>query len=311
MFANLEFCMVNSMGAKASVRLSVNEGLVEYEIFFPDDRRRRPRSGCLGGGDSEQLLDRLVRSGVLDILRSLIDVEPDEHGDYWSISFLDMEGRQLSISGPEKGSLLMASVVDDLAEVLDDQFHVTRYIRPKRLESIEVDFAFNELPPEMIESLNAYPNCDHTELLRIERKGRSIRFRRFFPLGCCRLDTECRCEREVKAFLDQTGNVFDEEYLFEDVDDDPDSPGMTFVFEYRDGTVRRVRRSLSIVGLRDDEYLEMVDFLFGMLMRITFRRGLFDKRYILFPDRDMDDVPYFSVYSDGDVDLEDEEEGQT
>ncbi len=295
--------MVNSMGVKASVRLSENEGLVEYGIDFPGSREGKTQHGCLGKRGSERFLHRLRRKGIVDILYKFIDFGLREQGDLWNISILNDEGRQLDLSGAKDGFPVLNAVVQDLAEILDDQFCVTSYISPQRLDNLEINFVFNEVSPELLECLKDYPRCEHTETISLDREGRRFHFTRLFPSSCYRLGVECGCEDEVRGFLDQTGDIFKEDHLFEDVLDDPEAPEMLFIFSFHDGTVKRVRRSLSLVGLRDMEYIDMVDFLFEILLQVFFKQGMFDKRF-LFPKGMVEDSPFFVAYN------EEEREGQ-
>ncbi len=290
--------MVNSMGVKASVRLSENEGLVEYGIDFPDSNEVKPRSGCLGRRGSERFLHRMGRKGIVDILYKFIDFGLAEQGDYWNLSILNDEGRSLNLSGPEESIPVLKAVVQDLAEILDDQFSVTKYISPKRLDNLEIGFVFNDVSPELLEVLKDYPRCDHTETISLNREGRRMQFTRLFPSSCYRLGLECVCEDEVRGFLDQTGDIFTEERLFEDVLDDREAPGIVFTFSYHDGTIRSVRRGLSLIGLRDMEYVDMVDFLFEVLLQVFFKQGIFDKRY-MFPKGMIENSPFFVSYQEG------------
>jgi hypothetical protein len=303
MFANLYFCMVNSMGVKASVRLSENEGLVEYGIDFPDSNEGKTQHGCLGRRGSERFLHRLGRKGIVDILFKFNDFGLREQGEHWSLSILGDDDRKLSLSGPEDSFPVLNAVIQDLAEILDDQFCVTRYIDPQRLDNLEIGFVFNEVSPELLECLKDYPRCDHTETISLNRETRCFHFTRLFPSSCYRLGIECVCEDEVRGFLDQTGEIFKEDHLFEDVHDDSDAPKMVFTFSYHDGTVKSVKRNLSLVGLRDMEYVDMVDFLFEVLLQVFFRQGIFDKRYML-PREMLENSPFFVSYKEG------EREGQ-
>ncbi len=302
MFANLSFCMVNSIGIRTSVSLSEREGLVEYVIGFQGGSKPDSRRGCLGKRGSEKLLRRIESRGIVDILFKFVDFGLDERGDFWDLSITDEKGRELRLSGDEDGSGLTNAVVQDLAEILDDQFGVTKYIKDSRIDGMEISFAYNELSPEMQEYLKDYERCDHRESICIERDGHSIRFFRLYPSCCYRLGFECRCDDEVRLFLDQTGEIFTDDSLFEDVNDDTDSPEVVFSFTFHNGKRRTVRRSLSLEGLRDMQYIDMLNFLSEVLLHVIFKRGLFDRRF-MFPKEAMERSPFFVAY------CEEEDEG--
>ncbi len=302
MFVNLRFSMVNSMGAKVSVVLSVCGDHVEYELSFPSTYRARSRRGSLGPRVSERILENLCGKGIVELLFKFVAYGLDSTGDYWRLSIDMADGRSLELSGDEDSCSVLDAIVQDIAEILDNQFKVTRFIRSTRLDKLEVCFINDELSPELRESLTDFENCDHMEALYIDRAHRGIMFYRRFPSSCFRVVFECICDEEVRNFLDQTEELFDEPRLFEDVDRVVGCPDIAFRFTYHDGSSTMVTRPLSLEGLKDMEYVEMLDVLFELLLHVVFKQGMFDKRF-LFPREVMEKTPFFVAYSEDDEEL--------
>jgi len=302
MFVNLRFSMVNSIGAKVSVALSVCGDHVEYELAFPSGYRARSRDGSLGPRVSERLMESLCSRGVVDILFKFVAYGLESTGEHWRISIDMADGRSLELSGDEGSCSVLDAVVQDLAQILDNLFKVTRFIRSSRLDKLEVCFVYDELSPELRESLPDIEDCDHVEALYVDRSHRGIMFYRRFPSSCFRVVLECICDEEVRSFLDQTEELFDDPRLFEDVDKVKDCPDIAFRFTYHDGTSTMVTRPLSLEGLKDMEYVEMLDVLFELLLHVTFKQGMFDKRF-LFPREVMERTPFFVAYSEDEEDL--------
>ncbi len=298
--------MVNSMDVRTTVRLSHSDGLVEYVIDYPDSGELKTSRGRLGRRSSDRLMRKLEKKGIVEILLRFVEFGLEEQGDFWSVSIVNDDGREMELSGPEDSVSVLNSVVEDLAEILDDQFSVTMYISPSRLDRFEVSFVHDEISPELHEYLESFERCDHTETVCLDRYSRSVRFSRMFPTNCYRMAFECCCDEEIRTFLDQVGEFFREDHLFEDVLDggyeDLDCPVLLFSYFYHDGTCRHVRRRLSLMGLRDMQYIEVVDYLFELLLHVLFKEGMFDKRF-LFPMGMKTETPFFVAYS------EDENEG--
>ena len=296
MFSKLRFCMVNSNGTKAAVMLRARDGLVEYEVGFPEKEDRRPKRGHLGQRSSRSLLGKLKKSGCLTILRSFVEFGLDTKGDVWSLQVDYEDGFELDLSGSE-GVSAVSVIIQDLAEILESQFAGTAYISPSRLDRIDICLVHDDLTDALRDHLTDYDECFHTEILCLDRYADSIVLFRKYPSMCTRTLLSCRCGEEVRAILDQTAQIFSSEELFEDLEEDNEVPPVVFRFSYHDGSTREVFRNLSLTGLRDLQYVHLLDVAFETMLQLSFKEGLFDKRF-LFPRGMMEKTPFFVAFSE-------------
>ena len=301
MFSRISFKMKNSVGIPVSVNLFEDNGMVEYEILFPDlgvDKARRKR---MGRADSERFLRRLKKLGLVELVVRYEFSIKDRTGDFWSLGIELEDGRTIDLCGPDLIHSTLYPLIQDFSELLDEQFQITQYVSPARIDRIEIEFSFNELSPELGSAMQDYDEYCHTETMILDRASRSLIYSKRFPAGCFHGTFECKCENQVRQILDQSTEALTEDRYFENVISDQKDPELTFTFTYHDGERVCVCRSLSFEGLRDNLYIEMLEVLFETLLHLLFKQGLFDTRFML-PDDKKHKAPFFVLYTEGDDD---------
>ena len=301
MFSRISFKMKNSVGIPVSVNLYEYNGIVEYEILFPNlgvDQVKRKR---LGRGDSERFLRRLKKLGLVELIVRYEICTRDSRGDFWTLSIELEDGKTIDLSGPDLMHSTIYPLVQDYSELLDDQFQITQYVSPARIDRIEIEFSYNELNPALSEVITNYDECCHTENISLDRASRSLTYTKRFPAGCFHSSYECKCENQVRQILDQSSEALTEDRYFEDVISAADVPELTFTFTYHDGEQVQVCRSLCLESLRDNLYIEMLQVLSETLLHLMFKQGLFDTRFLL-PDDKKKRAPFFVLYTEGEDD---------
>ena len=301
MFSRISFKMKNSIGIPVSVNLFEDNGMVEYEILFPDLGVDKAKKKRMGRGDSERFLRRLKKLGLVDLVARYEFSIKDNSGDFWSLGIELDDGKVFDFSGPDLMHSTLYPLIQDFSELLDEQFQITQYVSPARIDRIEIEFTFNELCQELGSLMKDYDEYLHTESISLDRGSRSLTYSKRFPAGCFHSLFECKCENQVRQILDQSTEALTEDRFFEDVISDQKVPELTFTFTYHDGEQVRVCRSLSFEGLRDNLYIEMLEVLFETLLHLMFKQGLFDTRFMLPKDKKQK-APFFVLYTEGDDD---------
>ena len=301
MFSRISFKMKNSVGIPVSVNLYEDNGMVEYEILFPALGVDSAKKKRMSRGDSERFLRRLKKLGLVElIVRYEFSIE-DKGGDFWFLCIELEDGKTIALCGPDLMHSTLYPLIQDFSELLDDQFQITQYVSPARIDRIEIEFAFNELGSELGPVLQDYDEYCHTESISLDRASKSLIYSKRFPAGCFHGTFECKCENQVRQILDQSTEALTEDRFFEDVILDRKVPELTFTFTYHDGEQVRVCRSLSFEGLRDNLYIEILEVLFETLLHLMFKQGLFDTRFLL-PDDKKKRAPFFVLYTEGEDD---------
>ena len=301
MFSRISFKMKNSIGIPVSVNLYNDAGIVEYEILFPELGVDKAKKKRMSKGDSDRFLRRLKKLGLVDLIVRYESCARDKGGDFWSMSLELEDGRVIDLSGPEPMHSNLYPLIQDFSEMLDDQFQITQYVSPARIDRIEIEFSFNELGEGFGEVLQDYAEYCHTESISLDRASKSLVYSKRFPAGCFHGTFECKCENQVRQILDQSTEAFTEDRYFEDVISDQDVPELIFTFTYHDGEQVQVCRSLSLDGLRDKLYIEMLQVVFETLLHLMFKQGVFDTRFLLPGDKKRQ-APFFVLYTEGDDD---------
>ena len=301
MFSRISFKMKNSVGIPVSVNLYEDNGIVEYEILFPNlgvDHVKRKR---MSRGDSDKFLRRMKKLGLVELIVRYEFCTRDNGGDFWTLCIELENGKTIDLSGPDLMHSTIYPLVQDFSELLDEQFQITQYVSPARIDRLEIEFSFNELNPELRSVIPDYDECRHTETICLDRATKTLIYSKHFPAGCFHSTFECKCEHQIRQILDQSSGALTEDRFFEDLISDPDVPDITFTFTYHDGEVVRVCRTLSLEGLRDSLYIEMLQVLFETLLHLLFKQGVFDTRFLL-PDDKKQKAPFFVLYTEGDDD---------
>lgn len=288
MFSRISFTMKNSVGIPVSVNLYEDNGMVGYEILFPNLGVEKVQRKSMGRGGSERFLRRMKKLGLVELIVRYESCISDERGDCWSLSIELEDGRMIDLSGKDLASSTLYPLIQDFSELLDQQFQITQYVSPARVDRLEVEFSFNELD---------YEECCHTESICLDRSSKLLTYTRRFPAGCFHSTYECRCENQVRQILDQTSVALKDDCLFEDIACSSSVPQLEFTFTYHDGEQIKVRRSLSLDGLRDGLYIEMLDVIYETLLHLLFKQSTFDKRFLL-PKGKKKEAPFFVAYSE-------------
>lgn len=251
MFSRISFRMKNSVGIPVSVNLYDDMGMVEYEILFPElgvDRMNRKR---MSRADSEKFLRRMKKLGLVELVFRFETCGMDNGGDFWNLCIELDSGKKVELSGPDLIHSTIYPLIQDFSELLDEQFLITQYVSPARIDKIEIEFSFNEISPDLRSFISDYDQCCHSEIITLDRASRSLTYTKRFPAECFHSTFECKCENQVRQILDQSSEALTEDRLFEDVISPSDDPDLLFTFTYHDGDQVQVCRSLSPEGLRD------------------------------------------------------------
>ena len=301
MFSRICFRMKNSVGIPVSVNLYNDMGMVEYEILFPELGVDKVKKKRLNRGDSEKFLRRLKKLGLVELIFRFQACGLDSGGDFWNLCIELENGSRVELSGPDLMHSTLYPLIQDFSELLDAQFMITQYVSPSRIDRIDIEFSFNEINPELGSLLPDYDQYCHSEIITLDRASRNLTYTKRFPAECFHSTFECKCENQVRQILDQTSEALTEDRLFEDLVSSSDVPDLTFTFTYHDGDQVQVCRSLSLEGLRDTLYIEMLEVLFETLLHLMFKQGVFDTRFML-PDDKRREAPFFVLYTEGEDD---------
>lgn len=302
MFTSLNFKMINSIGVPVSVELNVAGGIVSYCISYSKKGKSKQKQERLSQRNSANLLKRIDQMKLVTALCKYQAFDLNEGGSFWAIHIDHIMGTtDLSGPSPRESHSVIVPLIDDFAQLLDETFRITQFISPTRLDRLEIELMAPDADLDENDSEEVVRVCTHQEILALDRKTNTIEYARQFPSRCFNGHFGCRCDEEVRRLLDKVEDLFTEDYLFEDIDSDEDSnPRLRFTFAFHDGSSAHVSRILSIGGLRDELYMELLDEIFENVLRLMFKAGLFDKRLVM-SDRGLKDLPFFIIYSEDGV----------
>lgn len=291
MFTYLKFRMLNSIGTAAAVNLYNEEGLIGYEILFPDLGVGDVKRTVLSRTESETFLRKMQKSGFVMFMQRFAEIGEKEEGSFWTLEMELPDSQRVVLSGPEIEDSVMYPFLQDFAELLDNQFKITQYISSDRVDRLSIEFVFNELDSE-------FDRITHTEMLTLDRSDFTLSYSKRFPAGCFHSSYECKCEQQVRQILDQTSAALTDDKLFEDcLEVRPRRPILFFNYTFHDGSTARVRRSLSRKCLRDQLYFEMIEVLFETSLHLMYKYGIFDKRFLFTDDNEIK-TPFFIDYNE-------------
>ena len=141
MFSRISFTMKNSVGIPVSVNLYEDNGMVGYEILFPNLGVEKVQRKSMGRGGSERFLRRMKKLGLVELIVRYESCISDERGDCWSLSIELEDGRMIDLSGKDLASSTLYPLIQDFSELLDQQFQITQYVSPARVDRLEVEFS--------------------------------------------------------------------------------------------------------------------------------------------------------------------------
>ena len=271
MFSTLRFSMLNSLGTRVVACLFNDGGKIEYEILFPDIGAKEAVRSSLSKADSDKLRRKLEKRGTLRLLRE-IECNAPSDDDTWSIEVDYGDDEVIRASGPDFRASQSFIILEDLAEVLDERFPILQLISPSRIDTLELEFTFNDMSED-------YCGPDHTETLVLDREEGTLSYTKTFPKRCYHSSYECSCELQLRRILDDASQQLTSPELFEDIFADKE-PMFLICITYHDGTYVQINRGLSREGLRDSCYFELLGDLFGMILELTFRDGMLDPRFL-------------------------------
>ena len=278
MFSTLKFSMLNSLGTRVVVRLFNNYGKIDYEILFPDIGASEAVRSSLSRADSDRLRRKLEKRGTLDRLRDIESNEPSEN-DSWSIEIGYGEDDVIQASGPDFTTAKDFFVLEDLAEILDERFPILQLISSSRIDSLELEFSFDEYETE--DSWGP----EHTETVALDREDGIFSYSKDFPAKNFHCSFESSCELYVRGILDHCSRNLTDSKLFEDVFAHKE-PILLVCITYHDGSYAHINRGLSMKGLRDSFYFELLHNIFATFLHMTYSGGVFDMRFLNEPEEE-------------------------
>lgn len=296
MFKNLKFKMVNSIGMQVEVVLDNHFGIINYRISFPRLGAGDSALLAMSKSNSDRLKKRLENLPLIHLLMHCPEEMGVEEGDFWFLEVLYSDGSFQSLCGGENPQEPVYDQIQDLAEVFDDTFCITQYIRGTRLDGLEIDY-------ERTLMVSGEP-LRQLDYISLERSTGNITYSRHHPGDFFSSDFECHCSYFVRRILEQTEAMFTDNSLFRDIPLDDDEPEVGFTFIYHDGSKAFVSRSLSLNGLGDAQYHNLLRILFETFMAVFLKDGVLDQRHML-PEGLRKKCPFSVVYAERPINPED------
>lgn len=272
MFTNLYFKMENSIGVPVSVNLRNKDGVIFYKIGFQEEEGEKEQS--LSHKNSKDLLKKIERSRIVEAVSLFDHYGLNEGGSGWSFHIESSLGVS-DISGPMNSRAVIMPQILSYAELLDDVFQITRFVKNNRLDRVEVEFTFDELRDQVVAGAENV-SFDHKEFIVLDRDLRTIDYTRVFPAFGFKGHIQCCCDDDVSVFLDETEKILENEELLQSTMVDDESPVLRFTFTFHDGSTACVVRNMSKASLSDGVYTEMLDVIWENIQKLMFRMGVFD-----------------------------------
>lgn len=292
--------MSNSVGTHVAVCLYKKGGKIEYEILYPDLGVEESERCIMGKSSYDKLMRRLRGKGTLELLKRFRIRREPHKDDTWSLDVNFGHNDVIRASGPDLSTSDMRPVVQDLVDILDEQFPQLHLVSSYRIERLVLGFIFNEFSDRIIDMIPESEDLDHLETVVLDRNENALTYAKKFPAGCYDSRYVCRCEHQVQSILDQTSDMLTDPVLFEDIRPKPGDPFLVISITYHDGSLVKVIRSLSREGLRDRIYFELLDVIYDTLLHLLFKQGLFDKRF-LGSEKDISRKPFSVSYNEEDT----------
>lgn len=275
MFSYLEFGMINSAGSLVVVKVNHNDGLISYEIEFPDQEIEKLTKKQMSKGNSDKFIRKIKRTGIEEILPRFLEIGEFEKGTFWHLDIVD-KGYELHFTGPEPEKSCIAPYLQELMELFDDVFGITNYVKATRIDRLEVEF-FDSTIDDFTIMFSDLGDCSHSESLSLDRSNWTLTYSRRFPRQCFHNSFECHCENQIRQILDQTSKLLETYDLDEEVIHiDSRFPTIHFRFFYHDGREANFARGLKENGL-EHEILDALMCVIGDTLRYTmFVGGTFE-----------------------------------
>lgn len=275
MFSNLEFGMINSAGKKVVVKINHVEGLISYEIEFPDQKLEKITKKRMSKGNSDKFIRKIKSTGIDTILPRFMDFGEFEKGDFWHLD-IEYEDYELHFTGPEPEKSCLAPYLQELMELFDEVFGITNFVSCTRIDRIEVEFLDTALDDFTV-LFSDLGDCSHSESLTLDRSTWTLTYSRRFPRQCFHNSFECHCENQIRQILDQTSKLLETYDLDEKVINiDSRFPTIHFRLVYHDGSEACFSRGLKDSGM-DNQILDALMCVIGDTLRYTiFVGGTFE-----------------------------------
>ena len=275
MFSYLEFGMLNAAGKWVIVKINHADGLISYEIEFPDQDVEKITKRRMSKGNSDKFIRKIKNTGIEAILPKFLDLGEFEKGDFWHLDIID-KGYEIHFSGPEPGKSCLTPYLQELMELFDNVFGITNFVSSTRIDRIEVEFLDTGIDEfsVMFSDLGDY---SHSESLTLDRTTWTLTYSRRFPRQCFHNSFECHCENQIRQILDQTSKLLETYNLDEKVIHiDSRFPTIHFRFVYHDGSEACFSRGLKNDGL-GSQLLDALMCVIGDTLRYTiFVGGTFE-----------------------------------
>ncbi len=275
MFSYLEFGMINSANNPVTVKINHKEGLISYEIEFPNQKMEKIQKKQMSKGNSDKFIRKIRATGVDAILPRFLDFGEFEKGDFWHLDIVD-EGYEIHFTGPEPERSCMAPYLQELMELFDSVFGITNYVSSNRIDRLEVEFLDTALD-EFTIMFSDLGDCTHSESLSLDRSTWTLAYSRRFPRQCFHNSLECHCENQIRQILDQTSSLLASYDLDEEtIHIDSRYPTIHFRLVYHNGEEACFTRGLKDDGL-GNKILDALMCVIGDTLRYTiFVGGTFE-----------------------------------
>ena len=274
MFSYLEFGMVNSTENTVVVKINHNEGLISYTIEFPSQKMEKITKK-MSKGNSDKFIRRFKATGIDTILPRFVDFGEFEKGSIWHLDLIDST-YELHFTGPEPEKSVLAPYLQELMELFDEIFGVTSYVKPTRIDRLEVEFLECGLDDFSV-MFSDLGDCSHSESLSLDRSTWTLSYSRRYPRQCFHNSFECHCENQIRQILDQTSLLLEGFDLDEKIAQvDTSYPVLNFHLFYHDGREASFTRGLRDSGL-GSKVLDALICVIGDTLRYTvFVGGVFE-----------------------------------
>ena len=274
MFSYLEFGMVNSNGSTVVVKINHKEGLISYSIEFPaQDLEKITKQ--LSKGNSDKFIKKFKTTGIDTILPRFMNFGEFERGTFWHLDLIESD-YELHFTGPEPEKSALAPYIQELMELFDEVFGVTSYVKPTRIDRLEVEFLECGLDDFSV-LFSDLGDVSHSESLSLDRSSWTLSYSRRFPRQCFHNSFECHCENQIRQILDQTSSLLENYDLDEKISHvDTSHPVLNFHIFYHNGKEASFTRGLRASGL-GSKVLDALICVIGDTLRYTvFVGGVFE-----------------------------------
>lgn len=221
MFSFLKFKMENSLGVPIEVKLAQENGCLVYEI-----RREKNVDGnsvqtlefdkegevCQKQVLSEERTNTFIQKwekiSCNDMFQHLEQVSNAKENDFWFLE-IGYDNLVFKMSGGKEGEASLSTFIQPLSELFDEVLVTTHFVKPSRVECIEIELYE---PFEVPKSLAFLGNCGpygHEEYVCLDRNSMTLSYSRKNPTRCVNHSYKCFCENEIRSILDRTSDLLE------------------------------------------------------------------------------------------------------